>query len=348
MPRSVLVIYAGGTIGMRRSPEGYEPAPGLLPEMMRAMPELRGEGVPRFEVHEFARLLDSSNMTPSDWNAVGEVIAHNYEAHDGFVVLHGTDTMAYTASALSFMLEGLAKPVVLTGSQIPMCETRNDARGNLLTALMIAAADDLPEVCVCFGRVLLRGNRTVKTHAAGLDAFASPDLPPLADLGIEIAYHRDRIRAADPGPFRFRPCSTELVAAVRVFPGMTGRVLASVLRPPLRAVVLEAYGTGNAPTGRARVPGRPGRGHGRRHGRGRGHPVPLRCGRPRSLCRRFRPDRCGRRQRPRHDHRGSTVQAPLPARPERRPGMDSRRNGARPARGNDDLGTVIFAFASTL
>ena len=249
MPRSVLVIYAGGTIGMRRSPEGYEPAPGLLPEMMRAMPELRGEGVPRFEVHEFARLLDSSNMTPSDWNAIGEVIARNHEAHDGFVVLHGTDTMAYTASALSFMLEGLAKPVVLTGSQIPMCETRNDARGNLLTALMIAAADDLPEVCVCFGRVLLRGNRTVKTHAAGLDAFVSPDLPPLADLGIEIAYHRDRIRAADPGPFRFRPCSTELVAAVRVFPGMTGRVLASVLRPPLRAVVLEAYGTGNAPTG---------------------------------------------------------------------------------------------------
>ncbi len=248
MPRSVYVIYAGGTIGMRRSPEGYEPAPGLLPELMRAMPELRGEGVPQFVVHEFDRLLDSSNMSPRDWNAIGEVIARNYEAHDGFVVLHGTDTMAYTASALSFMLEGLAKPVVLTGSQIPMCETRNDARGNLLTSLMVAASQGLPEVCICFGRVLLRGNRTVKTHAGGLDAFASPDLPPLADLGVEIALHRDRIRAPDPAPFGFHPCSTELVAAVRVFPGMTGRVLASVLRPPLRAVVLEAYGTGNAPT----------------------------------------------------------------------------------------------------
>jgi L-asparaginase len=248
MPRRVLVIYAGGTIGMQRSAAGYVPAPGLLPEQMRAMPELRGGDVPLFEVHEFAQLLDSSNMTPSDWNSIGEVIARNYEGHDGFVVLHGTDTMAYTASALSFMLDGLGKPVVLTGSQIPMCETRNDARGNLLTALMIAACEGLPEVCVCFGRELLRGNRTVKTHAAGLDAFASPDLPPLADLGVEIAFHRDRILPANPAPFQLRRCSTELVAAIRVFPGMTGRVLASVLRPPLRAVVLEAYGTGNAPT----------------------------------------------------------------------------------------------------
>ncbi len=242
------MIYVGGTIGMRRGPGGYEPAPGFLPEMMAAMPELRGEGVPRFEVLEFERLLDSSNMTPQDWNAIGGVIAEHHDSVDGFVVLHGTDTMAYTASALSFMLEGLAKPVVLTGSQIPMVETRNDARANLLGALMVAASPDLPEVCVLFGRVLLRGNRTVKTHAGGLDAFASPDLPPLAELGVQIDYHRERIRPHAAVPFQFRPCSTELVAAIRVFPGMAGPVLASVLRPPLRAVVLETYGTGNAPT----------------------------------------------------------------------------------------------------
>ena len=248
MPANVLVIYAGGTIGMRKGPSGYAPAPGYLPAMMAEMPELRGQGVPRFEVLEFERLLDSSNMTPQDWNAIGTAIAERYDAYDGFVVLHGTDTMAYTASALSFMFEGLAKPVVLTGSQIPMSETRNDARANLLAALMLAASPGLPEVGVCFGRVLLRGNRTVKTHAGGLDAFASPDLPPLADLGVEIAFRRDLIRRAEAVPFRFRPCSTELVAAIRVFPGMTGGVLASVLRPPLRAVVLEAYGTGNAPT----------------------------------------------------------------------------------------------------
>ena len=247
-PANVLVIYAGGTIGMRKGPSGYAPAPGYLPAMMAEMPELRGQGVPRFEVLEFERLLDSSNMTPQDWNAIGSAIAARYDAYDGFVVLHGTDTMAYTASALSFMFEGLAKPVVLTGSQIPMSETRNDARANLLAALMLAASPGLPEVGVCFGRVLLRGNRTVKTHAGGLDAFASPDLPPLADLGVEIAFRRDLIRRAEAVPFRFRPCSTELVAAIRVFPGMTGGVLASVLRPPLRAVVLEAYGTGNAPT----------------------------------------------------------------------------------------------------
>ena len=246
--RSVLVVHAGGTIGMRPTPDGYQPAPGLLPELMRAMPELHAEGLPRFVVHELDRLLDSSNMTPEDWNAIGRVLAERYEAFDGFVLLHGTDTMAYTASALSFMLEGLAKPVIVTGSQIPMCETRNDARANLLTSLMVAGLPDLAEVCVCFGRVLLRGNRSVKTHAGGLDAFASPDLAPLADLGVLIELHRDRIRRPEPVPFRLRPCSTELVAVIRLFPGMTGRVLASVLRPPLRGLVIEAYGTGNAPT----------------------------------------------------------------------------------------------------
>jgi L-asparaginase len=248
MQPSIYVIYAGGTIGMRRGPGGYEPAPGLLPELMRAMPELHGPDVPRFTIHEFGRLLDSSNMTPEDWNVIGRDIADQYAVYDGFVVLHGTDTMAYTASALSFMLEGLGKPVVLTGSQIPLCETRNDARSNLLNAMLVAGTAAVPEVSLCFGRQLMRGNRVVKLHAGGLDAFATPNFPPLGDLGIEIEIHHDRVRPPEPVPFRLRPCSTGLVAALRLFPGITGEVLASVLRPPLRGLVLEAYGTGNAPT----------------------------------------------------------------------------------------------------
>jgi len=245
---SIYVIYAGGTIGMRRGAGGWEPAPGLLPDLMRAMPELHGPDVPRFTIHEFERLLDSSNMSPEDWNAIGRDIAEHYAMYDGFVVLHGTDTMAYTASALSFMLEGLGKPVVLTGSQIPLCETRNDARSNVLNALLVAGIADVPEVTLCFGRQLMRGNRVVKLHVGGLDAFATPDFPPLGDLGIEIEIHRDRVRAPDPVAFRLRPCGTGLVAALRLFPGITGEVLASVLRPPLRGLVLEAYGSGNAPT----------------------------------------------------------------------------------------------------
>jgi L-asparaginase len=248
MRPSIYVIYAGGTVGMRLGAGGWEPAPGLLPELMHAMPELQGADVPRFTIHEFPRLLDSSNMTPEDWNAIGRDLADHYEAYDGFVVLHGTDTMAYTASALSFMLEGLGKPVVLTGSQIPLCETRNDARSNLLNALLIAGMPDVPEVTLCFGRQLMRANRVVKLHVGGLDAFATPNFPPLGDLGIAIEIHHERVRAPDPVAFRLRPCSTGLVAALRLFPGITGAVLASVLRPPLRGLVLEAYGSGNAPT----------------------------------------------------------------------------------------------------
>src|SRR5262245_14807256 len=219
MRPSIYVIYAGGTIGMRQGAGGWEPAPGLLPELMRAMHELQGSDVRQFTIHEFARLRDSSNMTPEDWNAIGRDIAEHYEAFDGFVVLHGTDTMAYTASALSFMLEGLAKPVVLTGSQIPLCETRNDARSNLLNALLVAGRGDVPEVSLCFGRQLMRGNRVVKLHAGGLDAFATPDYPPLGELGIEIEIRRDLVRPPEAIPFRLRPCSVGLVAALRLFPG---------------------------------------------------------------------------------------------------------------------------------
>src|SRR3954468_14762656 len=159
MERSVLVVHAGGTIGMQPSPDGYQPAPGLLPRLMEEMPELRGRGLPRFVVHELDRLLDSSNMTQHDWNGIGHVIARQYGTYDGFVLLHGTDTMAYTASALSFMLEGLSKPLILTGSQLPLGAIRTDAKRNLITTVeVIASGAVVPEVCIYFNNHLLRGN----------------------------------------------------------------------------------------------------------------------------------------------------------------------------------------------
>ena len=136
---------------------------------------------------------------PADWVRIGKDIVDHYHEYDGFVVLHGTDTMAYTASALAFLLQGLQKPVVVTGSQIPLCEVRNDARENIITSLLIAADDDLPEVCLCFGEKLLRGCRAVKVSADGLNAFDSPNYPPLGRVGIEIDIRRQLVRPVPRG-----------------------------------------------------------------------------------------------------------------------------------------------------
>src|ERR1044071_8794330 len=139
MKKRVYIIYTGGTIGMRPTSEGYAPAPGYLADQIMAMPELSSDLMPEVEIQEYDPLLDSANMTPDDWYKIARDIGAHYQNYDGFIILHGTDTMAYTASALPFMLEGLSKPIVLTGSQIPLCEVRNDARANLITALTIAA-----------------------------------------------------------------------------------------------------------------------------------------------------------------------------------------------------------------
>ena len=157
MRKRVYIAYTGGTIGMRRTSDGYSPAPGYLQQQLEAMPELKHDSMPLVSIGEYAPLLDSSNMTPREWVKIAHDVAGRYGDFDGFVVLHGTDTMAYTASALPFMLNGLAKPVIITGSQIPLCEVRNDARENLITSLLIAANYDIPEVCLYFGGRLLRG-----------------------------------------------------------------------------------------------------------------------------------------------------------------------------------------------
>ncbi len=251
MKKRVYVAYTGGTIGMIQTPNGYTPAKNYLQEQMQQMPEFWQPTMPEFVVHEFDPLLDSSNMTPRNWLMVAQAIYDNYTGYDGFVVLHGTDTMAYTSSALPFFLQGLRKPVVVTGSQIPLCEVRNDARQNLISSLIIAAYSDIPEVCLCFGTNLFRGCRAVKVYSDGLDAFASPNYPPLAEIGIEITIFPERIRRVEDQenapPIRLAPLDLQAVGVLRLFPGISAEVVRNMLRPPLKGLVLETYGAGNAP-----------------------------------------------------------------------------------------------------
>lgn len=261
--RRVLIIYTGGTIGMQRTARGFAPAPGLLARELARMPQFQDpDGPPNttprsqwgtrieYRLVENAPILDSSNMGVEDWVALARQIQANYDEYDAFVVLHGTDTMAYTASALSFMLGNLGKTVVLTGSQIPLVEYRSDALANLLGALTIAGHFDIPEVGLYFHEKLMRGNRTRKMDAAGLDAFHSNNLPPLARMGVGIDVGWHLVRPMPKAPLIVRPITELGVACMRVFPGLTAQTLDGFLRPPLRGVVLETYGTGNVPDDR--------------------------------------------------------------------------------------------------
>ena len=169
--KSIYVAYTGGTIGMQRSDHGYIPVSGHLQRQLALMPEFHRPEMPDFTIHEYAPLMDSSDMTPEDWQHIADDIRDHYDQYDGFVILHGTDTMAFTASALSFMLENLGKPVIVTGSQIPLAELRSDGQINLLNALYVAANYPINEVSLFFNNRLYRGNRTTKAHADGFDAF---------------------------------------------------------------------------------------------------------------------------------------------------------------------------------
>lgn len=244
MTRSVYIAYTGGTIGMKASANGYRPEPGFLAEQLGKLghPEL-----PSLTLHEYDPLLDSSEMTPKDWEHIAQDIADNYDAYDGFVVLHGTDTMAYSASALSFMLANLAKPVILTGSQIPLAKLRSDGRENLITSLLIAANAPLNEVGLYFGGKLLRGNRARKHSSSGFLAFDSPNATPLGTVGVEIALDDKLLLPPPKGPLTVRPLKSVNVGALRLFPGISANILRNVLREPLQGLVLETYGSGNAP-----------------------------------------------------------------------------------------------------
>ena len=232
---------------MTRGRHGYEPAPGQLARHLAEMRELTSSELPQVELVERPPLLDSANMGPADWERIAGAIADRHDDVDGFVVLHGTDTMAYTASALSFLLEGLAKPVILTGSQIPLVEPRNDARENLVTSLLLAARDDLAEVAIYLSGVLLRGNRSTKVSSSGFDAFASPNFPPLGRVGVNVDVDTRLLRPVERGPLRVRRLRDVDVIALRLFPGIRAETLRNLLSGGVRGVVLETYGAGNAP-----------------------------------------------------------------------------------------------------
>jgi len=245
--KKVLITYTGGTIGMRPTQEGYAPEAGYLTKLMHNMPELHHPAMPQFEVHEYDPLLDSANMRPTDWVRLAQHIAAHYDVYDGFVILHGTDTMAYTASALSFLLRNLGKTVIITGAQIPIAEVRSDARDQLITALQLAGNFEIPEVCISFNGRLLRGNRAVKVDATGLNAFDSPNYPPLAEIGVDINIFWERTLPLPTQPLHVYDLSPQAVGAMRLFPGISAEVVQNFLRHPLRGFVLETYGVGNAP-----------------------------------------------------------------------------------------------------
>lgn len=251
---AVLLIYTGGTIGMWADPRTGALQPMDLTHLEGQVPELGRIAVDLRSV-AFERPIDSSDMRPADWVRIARIIGDHYNAFDGFVVLHGSDTMAYTASALSFLLEGLDKPVVLTGSQVPIGTIRTDAKENLITAIEIAAATDehgmpmVPEVAVYFEYRLMRGNRTVKVHAERFEAFRSPNWPPLAEAGVHLRYDRAAILPRRNTGLRVHAELDDRVAVIRLFPGIRGAWVRHALSMPgLRAAVLTTFGSGNAPT----------------------------------------------------------------------------------------------------
>ena len=247
----ILIANTGGTIGMQKTAEGYATEAGTLQEQMRARAPFQEEDVPAYDVYDFDPLLDSSNMSPSDWLRIAEVIQERYADYDGFLVVHGTDTMAFSASALSFMLHPLGKPVVFTGAQVPLAETRTDAQDNLLTSLLLLGAycDRLAGVYLYFSDRLYRGNRTTKVNADAYSAFDSPNFPPVGTVGINIDL--DWRLVPQPAAPAEEPSVTALgtatVAAFRLFPGLEASYLEHVLAPPVQGVVLECFGSGNAP-----------------------------------------------------------------------------------------------------
>ena len=255
MRSSILIIYTGGTIGMKTDEATGALVPFDFSGIYDEFPSLKRLNVD-IDVRTMSPVIDSSNVAPTNWLALAELIRDHYDRYDGFVVLHGTDTMSYTASALSFMLENLSKPVVFTGSQIPIGVLRTDGRENLITAIEIAGAKidgrpAVPEVSLYFQNRLFRANRTTKRSAEELAAFRSYNYPPLAEVGVNIAYNLAAVlRPSESAPeLRIARRLADGVAIVKLFPGMSEDVLRAMLAAPgLRAVVLETFGAGNAPT----------------------------------------------------------------------------------------------------
>lgn len=250
------MIYTGGTIGMKQDLRDQTLKPFDFDQILDEVPEL-GKYALRIDSYTFDPLIDSSDVEPSLWQSLATLIRDRYDDYDGFVVLHGTDTMAYSASALSFMLENLSKPVVFTGSQLPIGVPRTDGKENLVSAVEIASAKDpeghplVPEVCIYFDSLLMRGNRSTKVSSEEFRAFRSPNCPPLAEAGISIKYNRKVIMkpALWSAPLQISTSLDTRVSILKVHPGITPQVMRHFLcSDAVRAVILETYGSGNAPS----------------------------------------------------------------------------------------------------
>lgn len=250
------MIYTGGTIGMKQDPKDQTLKPFDFDQILDEVPELGKNGL-RIDSCTFDPLIDSSDVEPSTWQSLANIIRDRYDGYDGFVVLHGTDTMAYSASALSFMLDNLTKPVIFTGSQLPIGVPRTDGKENLISAVEIAAARDMdgnplvPEVCIFFDSLLLRGNRSTKVSSEEFRAFRSPNYPALAEAGISIKYNTNIImRPSDwSAPLKVSTSLDTRVSILKVHPGITPQVMRHILcGDETRAVILETYGSGNAPS----------------------------------------------------------------------------------------------------
>lgn len=248
-----LIIYTGGTIGMVKDAASGALMPVNIDLLLQHIPELQRIDA-ELSIETFETTLDSSDITPTHWIKLVEIIEKNYAAFDGFVILHGSDTMAYTASALSFMLENLGKPVILTGAQLPIGVLRSDAKENFITALELALLKEngrpkINEVCIYFEYHLLRGNRTIKYSASNFNAFISPNYPALAEAGVDIQVHERVLLPPNNKLPIFHKKLDDNIAVLRLFPGITPQHIEAICGiPKLKALVIETYGAGNAPT----------------------------------------------------------------------------------------------------
>jgi L-asparaginase len=248
---NIFIIYTGGTIGMVKDETGTF-VPFDFELIKRNLPDLSRLDY-KLTVHSFEPIIDSSNMKPEIWIEMAQIIKDNYADYDGFVILHGSDTMAFTASVLSFMLEGLQKPVILSGSQLPIGEIRTDARENMMTALEIASAKQdgisiIQEVCILFDNKLFRGNRSFKYNSAKFEAFRSPNYPVLVEAGIHLKYNTDALLNNLDTEFILPTKLDNRVAVLKLFPGISAQTIKAVLDSDVRSIVMETFGSGNTTT----------------------------------------------------------------------------------------------------
>ncbi|XLS29758.1 asparaginase [Flavobacteriaceae bacterium M23B6Z8] len=249
----ILLIYTGGTIGMVKDYETGALKAFDFDKLLASVPELSQLSC-EIQTIQFPKPIDSSNMNTDYWKLLASMLEDNYDSFDGFVVLHGSDTMSYTASAISFMLENLGKPVVFTGSQLPIGDLRTDAKENLITSIQIASLQEdgvsvINEVCLYFEYKLYRANRTTKINAEHFEAFASLNYPPLAESGVHLKLNRENLLRKPRKRLKVHKELDNRLAVLKLFPGISENVVLSIFKiPDLKAVILESYGSGNAPT----------------------------------------------------------------------------------------------------